>query len=186
MLRNEDLALALNIPCKNEQSGGRFVQSVPTSAILMDALRSFEIQLQKRGMIDSPNAQIFNPIWFVAETERNVFLWRRGCSLIQQDEFEFWIDIDRLIEKRVEQLINCQSDSPFVNPLWGVSVLDKATAGREVEYLKSLQEIISKADDHLHALSRVSSMLQNELVPGSGEREIVVLPAAVKRTNPVP
>jgi hypothetical protein len=142
------------------------------------------VQLQTRGMIEAQST-VYNPIWFVAETERNVFLWRRGCSLIQKDDFEFWVDLDKLLEKRLKQLQACQidNDNPFLNPLWGVSVPDKETAAREADYLLCFKEIISKINNHLHALSQVTALLSRQLSPGSDNREVVLLPAAPRRPS---
>lgn len=137
------------------------------------------MQLQKRGIIPCPAMQAFNPLWFVAETERNVFLWRRGCSLIQQDEFEFWIDLPKLIDKRLHQLAS-QNDSPFVNPLWGISVLDKDSAKREQDYVRAFAEIQERISGHMNALSHIGSLLIRELV-SAGDREVVVLPASPAR-----
>lgn len=177
MLNNEEFALISAYPCKSVQEEGIRVHDLPANAILLGSLKTLELQLQKRGMIESPEKR-FNPIWFVAETERNVFLWRRGCSLIQKDDFEFWVDLPRLIEKRLSQLSSCQADNPFVNPLWGVSVLDKQSAEQEAAYLRSFGEVTGKVSRHLHALSQVGSMLHREHHPA---QERVILPSTPKR-----
>ena len=118
-------------------------------------------------------------MWFLAETERNVYLWRNGYSLDQQDEFEFWIDLPALIEKRLKQLASFDSENAFMNPLWGLSIADKDTVNKEERYLKSLFELIEQVKTHLEALSVAAAQVSREISPAVNEREVVVLP--VKR-----
>jgi hypothetical protein len=60
------------------------------------------------------------PLWFLAETERNIFLWRQGKSLDDVEDYEFWVDIPSLITKRRVQLESPQGLNPFTNPNWGI------------------------------------------------------------------
>ena len=176
MLRNEKASHLSTHSCKSVQHEEFALRGLPAEAILFETLRTLEIQLHKRSIIAPQLWHSLNPLWFIAETERNVFLWRRSCSLIQQDEFEFWVDIPKLIEKRLAQLSSWQEDNPFVNPLWGISVLDKESSQREAEYLKVFAELASKISDHLHALSHIGSLLKRELGTFNPNREMVILP----------
>lgn len=144
------------------------------SAVLWEVLHGVEVQLQRKGLLPQPAPTSFNPLWFLAQTERNVFLWRRGCSLIDQDRFEFWIDVPALLEKRRRQIEKGDANNPFTNPLWGEAAEDPALAQRECEYLDQFAELMLQAAAHAHALSIMGSEIQRQL---SGARERVVLPA---------
>ena len=118
MINSPHRSHSVHSPSKN---GQETCIAPPKGAILADVLKTLEVQFQRRGMLpsgtESGPGMAFHPLWFVAETERNVFLWRQGCSLIQQDEFEFWIDIEALISKRLNQLDSADPENPFLNPL---------------------------------------------------------------------
>lgn len=151
---------------------------LPKAAVLADVLKTVETELASRGFLREQNNACFNPIWYLAETERNVFLWKRGCSVLQHDEFEFWIDIEALIEKRLRQLDSFDSQNPFTNPLWGVATPDKDSAEYERQYLLSFAQAMRQIESHLHALSRLGSLLLKEHEGDSEARERVILPAA--------
>ena len=155
----------------NEES-----RALPQAAVLADVLKTVETQLASRGFLRDQRHDCFNPIWYLAETERNVFLWKRGCSVLQQDEFEFWVDINALIEKRLRQLDSFDSHNPFLNPLWSVATPDKDSAEYERQYLLSFAQALRQIESHLHALSRLGSALLSELEGESEQRERVVLP----------
>ncbi len=150
--------------------------AIPVSAVLWEVLHGVEVQLQRKGMLPSNAPASFNPLWFLAETERNVFLWQQGCSLIDQEQFEFWIDIPKLLNKRRAQLKKGNSANPFTNPLWGESEYDPSLADRENEYLEQLEELVAQVAGHAHALSIVASQVQREL--HGEDRPRVVLPVA--------
>jgi hypothetical protein len=143
------------------------------SAVLWEVLRTMETQLQRKGLLPSVTEGSFHPLWFLAETERNVFLWRRGRSLIDKDEFEFWIDVPRLVEKRLKQLESKDAANPFLNPLWGEAMSDPMLAENEKDYLLSLIEVLEHVGPHAHGLSKVGSEVRKELM---GRVEKVVLP----------
>lgn len=154
-------------------------EALPAGAVLADVLRTVETQLCERGLLGERKADCFHPLWYVAETERNVFLWKRGCSLIQHDEFEFWIDVPALIEKRLEQLEAFDADNPFLNPLWGVCTTNRDNAVREREYLLSFKEALGRIENHLHALSKLgSALLREQLSETDLPLERVLLPVA--------
>ena len=149
---------------------------MPAGAVHLDLVRVLETELQQRQLIEC-NTPVLNPLWFLAETERNVFLWRKGYSIEQADEFDFWIDLDPLIEKRLDQLSHFEEDNPFMNPLWGLSIADPDTLRREENYLRSLASLISQIRPHLEALSVAAGKVQREIEPEVATRAIVVLPA---------
>lgn len=134
-------------------------------AILAELLKSTEVELQRKGLIPSNLSEEFHPLWFLAETARNTFLWRNGLSLIQHDEFEFWVDVPRLIEKRLAQLEHQSGEeNPFINPLWSLASQDQSVREREMEYLLAFREALDKICTHLEALSLCASqVLQDSL-----------------------
>src|SRR5438045_1804769 len=86
-----------NLPAQREF---KFVQShieLPRTALTLENLKCVEESLTKRGLLPS---SISLPLWFLAETERNVFLWKHGLSLVNVEEFVFWIDVASLVDKR--------------------------------------------------------------------------------------
>ncbi|MBX7138717.1 MAG: DUF4071 domain-containing protein [Oligoflexia bacterium] len=130
--------------------------------------------MQRRGLTPPTEGGMVNPIWFLAETERNIFLWRNGRSLIEQDQFEFWIDVEALIERRLGQLTDPDFSNPFINPVWEVSSDSMAFVEAEREYLVAFKEALRLIQTHAHILSRVASELR---VEGSEQRRKIVLPA---------
>jgi hypothetical protein len=162
---------------KNVQALAINASALPAYAVLLSMTRTLELQLQRRSLLKAPTVGSFTPVWFVAETERNVFLWRRGLSLIQQDEFEFWVDLPKLVAKRLHQLESADADNPFTNPLWASSSADPDLIRRESEYLESLLEIIARVGPHAHAFSRASAECLKEYFGYCDERPVVLLPA---------
>lgn len=158
-------------------SGDESVHDLVRNAVLIDALKALESELQSKEMLPAPNDAELHPLWFVAETERNVFLWRNGYSLAQADEFEFWIDWRALIEKRLAQIELQDPQNPFVNPLWSVV---GGAPDPEVEraYLEQLSTLLEELDVHLQGLSRAASELSKELTNSGAQA--VRLPRARK------
>ena len=144
---------------------------LPESAILLYSLKPLEKELAKRNLLPEGNAEAFYPLWFLAETERNIFLWRNGCSLIQQDEFEFWIDLEALVIKRLKQVGNPTHGNPFVAPNWDIHGSPEHEPGPEVRYLEEFRDAIHRIGGHVHALSRAATMVMSV-----DAREIVLLP----------
>jgi len=175
MTRNVTVQTPADKLSKNVQIRPESIQPAPPTAVLADVLKTLEEQFQQRGLVRRIEQDTFNPLWFLAETEKNVFLWRHGRSLIEQDQFEFWINVEALIEKRLHQLNNLSSDNPFTNPLWEISLPDPDIARREKEYLDSFLESFRRIHTHAAALSQVASLLEKESRKEAG-REVVVLP----------
>ena len=161
---------------KNVQPCPDSAQAIPPEAVLAGILKTLEEQLQSKGLVHEIEHGTFNPLWFLAETEKNIFLWRHGRSLVEQDEFEFWIDVEALIKKRLHQLETMDPDNPFMNPLWEISLPDPDIKRREKEYLNSFLESFRRIHSHANALSQVASQLDKEYRKEL-ERELVVLPA---------
>ncbi|MCB0310639.1 MAG: hypothetical protein KDD42_05360 [Bdellovibrionales bacterium] len=148
-----------------------------STTILSEVLRSIETELRNRGMLQVSQLDLFNPLWFMAETERNIFLWRRGLSLAQADQFEFWVEPHRLVEKRLKQLSLAESENPFTNPLWGSSAADPDTTTREATYLSNLLENLERIQTHAHALSCAARLVLEDF-GHENCREQIVLPFA--------
>src|SRR5438128_1283697 len=117
-----------------ERPNAALLAALPKAAVLLEVVKPLEQRLRMRGLLRSNDSATFHPLWFLAETERNVFLWRRGCSLGQQDQFEFWVDLRLLISKRLHQLENVDFENPFLNPGWGSSLPSGGVRASEQEY----------------------------------------------------
>ena len=159
------------------------VQSVPPGAVLMRVLKTVENELRRRKMIGNCHETV-TPLWFLAETERNIFLWRQGKSLDDMNEFEFWIDLPKLLSKRRAQLENPQGLNPFTNPHWGNSPLDTRTVQQERDYLDDIEDLAECIIPHAEALSKASLAVQAEFSKQTDTALKVLLPVpAAKRNN---
>lgn len=150
-------------------------RDLPSGTILLESVKTLELDLQKRELIGGSGSPETHPLWFLAETERNVFLWRKGFSLIDVAKFEFWVDVDALISKRLDQIERFDPENPFFNSLWGFAACSAQTLDLEKEYLHDFQKVIASIISHAAALSAVTSIISRELT-SCGTREIVVLP----------
>jgi hypothetical protein len=150
--------------CKNEHN-------LPEGAVLLGVLKAIETELCKRELLGAAGS-LATPLWFIAETERNVFLWRNGKSISDQRSYSFWIDIRELINKRREQLGRSRGFNPFVNML-------PSSGGTEFElrYLDALEEIADTIFLHAEALSRASERARQEVCSDAyDQRQLVILP----------
>jgi len=148
-----------------------FAQDIPPAAILLDFLRPLETALLDKDFLNESPGHLFYPLWFVAEIERNVFLWRNGFSLSDHVNFEFWVDMERLISKRNTLIGGECLDNPLVHPgelLSDQPLLDDA-GEREQLYLQEFEKIFAKISKHAQVLSTVTSQIQQEL--GSAPQE---------------
>lgn len=164
---------------KSAHSTHGIVQSVPSGAVLLRVLRTVENELRRRRMIGG-GGEAVTPLWFLAETERNIFLWRQGKSLDDVEDYEFWVDIPSLITKRRGQLESPQGLNPFTNPNWGNAPLDTRALDCERNYLEDVEDLGDVIIPHAEALSRASVTVQIELSPRSTPRTTVLLPIASK------
>jgi hypothetical protein len=151
------------------------LESLPRCTVPLDSLKTLENQLSARGLLISSQ---FYPLWFHAETERNVFLWRKGCSLIQADEFDFWIDARRLVDKRLRQL-ESPSVNPLSTPLWESGSIQNSDVQAERQYLEDFRTWLVRGEKHLHAMSIAGRMVANEIHHSA--KEIVLLPAMLTK-----
>ena len=149
--------------------------NLSTGCILLGILKSIETELRKRNHLWSSGTPP-TPLWFLAETERNVFLWRSNQSLDDVSKYSFWVDLRGLINKRREQLSRPQDSNPFTNPLWGSGALDPSLVDRERDYLDALEDLIPTAFRRGEMLSRASESLRLEIDPTAG-RQVVLIPA---------
>jgi hypothetical protein len=156
------------LACKNVQSPG-------SGVILLGILKSVEQELRCRQLIGDP-AQDATPLWFIAETERNVYLWRNGMSIDERAQFTFWIDIKALIAKRREQLRRSRGFNPFINSTTTLGTHESHGVQGEHQYLDCLEELASSIFKHAEALSHASESVRVELCPSSALRAHVTLP----------
>jgi len=161
-------------------SGAR---ALPPGSILLGVLKSVESELAKRELLGL-KGENSTPLWFLAETERNIFLWRNGKSLDDQRDFSFWVDVPALIAKRREQLKKPVGFNPFINPLGGSLPMDPRSVDDEVEYLDTLEDLSGTVLRQAEALSHASESVRIELSDGVDGRTPVVLPTGAKDTAP--
>ncbi len=152
--------------CKNEQN-------LPEGAVLLGVLKAVETELTRRELLGSAGS-LATPLWFIAETERNVFLWRNGKSISDHRSYSFWIDIRKLITKRREQLGRSKGFNPFVNTLPNSGGIEF-----ELRYLDAIEDIADTIFLHAEALSRASERARLEVMDERPDsRELVVLPTS--------
>jgi hypothetical protein len=150
-------------------------QALPKGSVLLGVLKSVESELTKRELLGLKRHNAI-PLWFLAETERNIFLWRNGKSLDDQRDYTFWIDVGALITKRREQLKKPHGFNPFINPLGGSLPMDARSIEEEVEYLETFEDLSETILRQAEALSHASETIRIELSHGIDTRTAVVLP----------
>jgi hypothetical protein len=125
-----------------------------TQAVSAEVLKTAEIRMQQKGMLPGNNSLNHHPLWFFVETEKNVFLWRSGLQLDDKEEFDFWVDLETLIEKRLSQIERSKQSDPiqFAFSEFEINADPKAA---EKDYLLALKENIMPILNHLSALSEV-------------------------------
>jgi hypothetical protein len=158
--------------CKNNQN-------IPEGAVLLGVLKAIEKEFARRGLLE-PTVNQAMPLWFLAETERNVFLWRHGRSIDNCAEFSFWVDVPALIEKRRRHLSRCRGFNPFV-----CGSPSETGAQHELRYLDQIEDMEDSIFFKAALISRVSESLQNELEPAQAFCTRVVLPYRAEAT-PLP
>ena len=163
---------------KTEQSDSKFPeQENHRGSLLLSILKPLETQLQKRKLLRNCSTGKDTPLWFTAITERNVFLWRKGFSLRDQDRFEFWILPEKLVEKRLEQLQLIKSgDLQLLSGISGTPVLDAADILREQEYLLCFLDVYQRITSQALILSQLQLRIEEELIPHQQKRTPIYLP----------
>jgi len=161
-------------PAQNAQELRGDAANLSTGHVLLGILKSIENELRKRNHLWSAGTPP-TPLWFLAETERNIFLWRGNQSLDEARKYSFWVDIRGLINKRRNQLSHPHDSNPFTNPLWGSGPLDASLVDRERDYLDALEDLLPSAFKRAEALSRASESLRLEIDPDA-IRSVVIIP----------
>jgi len=154
-----------------------------TGIVLLGILKSVEQELLTREFVGDARLEA-TPLWFIAETERNVFLWRSGKSLDDRSRFIFWVDIRALIVKRRLQLQRSSGFNPFINSTTGGGANDEQGTQFERQYLDHVEEMIDTIFSHAETLSHASESIRLELSPDSASRVAVTLPFDLRRKEP--
>lgn len=171
---------------KTEQhSQEKSKEQIPDSSVLIEHFKTAENRLQAKSMLKNPLQHPVTPLWFLAETERNIYLWQNGFSLDDKDKFEFWVDGPRLIAKRLQQLNHYASENPFLNPLWGANTPDEESIKSENDYLENLSLILKKIWKHMHIISLLEAYLTRKLNPEE-EKTTIILPVRSPLTEKTP
>ncbi len=159
-------------------------QVIPESGLLMSYMKKFENTLTHRGLLPALHTNTFNPIWFLAEMEQNIYLWRKGLSIDNLNDYYFWLDPKILISKRLTQLENKDITNPFLNPLWGSGTTNDEITGQEQRYLERFLELYKHAEIHLGAISLIQLLLtavDNTDSVFRLNKPLVILPAYFKQ-----
>jgi len=143
---------------------------ISSNAILLGVLKSIEKELRARGFLGN-SFQEAMPLWFLAETERNIFLWRSCLSIDDANEFSFWVDVPALIAKRRRHLSRCDGFNPFVNPS-----PSETGAEMELRYLDHIEDLGESVLAKAAVISRASHDLRRHLEPSSPICPTIVLP----------
>lgn len=152
----------------------------PRGTVLVDLLPQIERRIAAARNLPTGCGSLFNPLWYFADMERNVFLWHHGLELDQKRLFEFWIDPAALLAKRLRQISEPSNDNPFTNPVWGSDKSDPELTRREQQYLLGLESGILPELVKMHAISIASSALARELGAAAAHR--IILPCGSGET----
>jgi len=180
MVSSEELIKIVKELYKNERPPTTEVPKVPQEGVLLNLFRTFENRLIEKCLLPPPQNAGINPLWFLGETERNVFLWRNKKSIKDAESYSFWLDVRKLISKRLAQLENKDPENPFLHPLWGSTA--QHTDGRDSErhYLTELLRLYVPAEAHLAAISAVQALVSTisstEGDPKYNPSKIVLIP----------
>lgn len=151
------------------------VRTPPAGTMLFEILKPIEQELSSRELLGVPHSHIA-PLWFIAETERNIFLWRKGQSIADHYRYSFWIDLHALIAKRKAQLRRNRGCNPFVGS--GSSEPHYAVS-QEYEYLELFEGAAQSIIRYASAVSLASCDILDAMSPDKSQREIVILPSGV-------
>lgn len=147
------------------------VEDLPPHALPLSVLVSLEKRLGQRGLLPREPHQ---PLWFIAETERNTFLWQQGLSLEDAALVDFWVDIYALAERHLTRLEAFNPENPFHDGGFGGEESEDNAVEKERRYIERLTGILGRVESHLVALSRAVNIAiakeQDE------EKPVVMLP----------
>jgi len=150
--------------CKNGHS-------TTSGCMLLELLKSVEVELVTRRMISGQAPSC--PLWFLANLERDVFLWRSGRSVADKREFEFWINPHTLIQKRTDQLTS-SGRVLFPQTLFGSSGNDSESVQDEIDYLEELGDKLSSVQNHLEALSSAASIVLSTMSQQPTRNQVIL------------
>jgi hypothetical protein len=157
-------------------------------------LKKFETELLQKGILHQGS---FFPLWFHAENEINVSLWRNGFSLLDKKNLRFWIDVPRLIKSRFKKLRNSLNYSPLDNPNWyligdfslintkkdcsnSLKLNEVQDNHDEILYLEELEQVYKTALPHLYSFSLIEVLVDNnkeiEQLNDNDIANIVIIP----------
>ncbi len=146
-------------------------QALKPYVVLTETFKMFEEELREKGVVQKAGY----PLWFFAETEENVYLWKKGVSIEEKERYEFWINLKTLLKKRQEQLSRDKDfNFPFFNfqaSFEGGGRKDTDIVEEEKRYLLSLEKILHNSFIHLQFISALKSVLTNR----EGAKERVIL-----------
>lgn len=145
--------------------------------VLLGILRAVETDLRTRRVLSGTKPGTL-PLWFLAETERNIFLWRNSQSIADASSYTFWIDVPALITKRRAQLKKADEADPFSNPMWGADAQDPSCWDHERDYLDVMEDLLPTVFRRASMLSDASETLRKEIAPQI-DRIPVLLPRGI-------
>ena len=143
----------------------------------LNIFKKFEEEVRGKSLLG--NNHIF-PVWFHAETEVNIFLWRNGFSLEDKKEFDFWLNPTEMIKKlKNKNFINAKTENILFNfNFLELEQLDQSENNQsinkceEIEYYENFLNILKITLEHIHALS----IIQRDVGAGLNTNEVVVIP----------
>ena len=138
-------------------SFGKTLGDLSETSVTLNTLKATERALVKKELLPKNSAFQETPIWFLAETERNVFLWRNGLSLTDSPNFEFWFDPIELASRQLGKLL----ERPHSDERAEYKELPGLFSGNisnqqesiSLDYLERFVSAWKLIGPHLHALS---------------------------------
>jgi hypothetical protein len=154
---------------------------IPQSAVLLGVLKAIECELRSRHQLGTTPTTSATPLWFLAETERNLYLWLTGTGLANASRTVFWVDTNALICKRRKQL--SRHSNSFATYGFNPFITRDQNSGEpnnEGSYLDELERLGCEIFKRAAMISRISDSLYDELIPPGKARKRVVLPFDIK------
>jgi hypothetical protein len=114
---------------------------IPSTALTVGAIKKIECAYWHKKVLGDPGGRHL-PLWFIAETERNISLWKMGLSLDDIQHIEIWVDLPVLIEKRINKIEIEHDMGMFSGTL------------EELTYLKNFETALIPVLEHAHCLCK--------------------------------
>jgi hypothetical protein len=127
------------------------LNTLPSTTLLLEALRPLEKRLESLPALTPFLQYRSSPLWFYAQTQRDTYLWRQGLSIADEQYFQFWIDVPRLITKCAHLLSGDATHNPFCNPSWGEENAPPIQQELTERYLEAVHDEFEKIAPYLHA-----------------------------------